>query len=166
MEITHDGARQIHPRRRVCGMCRALLVGCRAHAGGGAWGSCEGAARPELGPISGLAIVAKVEGHVRETGARHHGRQLHDRQAVPGYGDGRRRRYRDDRRGAGTAAAMAGQKIAFLARTEYSYIKTLTATAAGIKPRPIAGKRIAFSAGTGGEVYTAAAQGRGLRRTT
>ena len=27
-----------------------------------------------------------------------------------------------------TAAAMSGQKIAFLARTEYSYLKTLTAT--------------------------------------
>src|ERR1700686_18210 len=55
-----------------------------------------------------------------------------------------------------TAAAMAGQKIAFLARTEYSYIKTLTATAAGIgKLADLKGKRIAFSAGTGGEVYTA-----------
>jgi ABC-type nitrate/sulfonate/bicarbonate transport system substrate-binding protein len=55
-----------------------------------------------------------------------------------------------------TAAAMSGQKIAFLARTEYSYIKTLTATAAGIgKFADLKGKRIAFSAGTGGEVYTA-----------
>jgi ABC-type nitrate/sulfonate/bicarbonate transport system substrate-binding protein len=55
-----------------------------------------------------------------------------------------------------TAAAMSGQKIAFLARTEYSYIKTLTATAAGIsKLADLKGKRIAFSAGTGGEVYTA-----------
>jgi NitT/TauT family transport system substrate-binding protein len=54
-----------------------------------------------------------------------------------------------------TAAAMSGQKIAFLARTEYSYIKTLTATAAGIrKPADLKGKRIAFTAGTGGEVYT------------
>src|SRR3984893_18614958 len=55
-----------------------------------------------------------------------------------------------------TAAAMSGQKIAFLARTEYPYIKTLTATAAGIgKLADLKGKRIAFSAGTGGEVYTA-----------
>jgi ABC-type nitrate/sulfonate/bicarbonate transport system substrate-binding protein len=54
-----------------------------------------------------------------------------------------------------TAAAMSGQKIAFLARTEYSYIKTLTATAAEIhKPADLKGKRIAFTAGTGGEVYT------------
>jgi aliphatic sulfonates family ABC transporter substrate-binding protein len=54
-----------------------------------------------------------------------------------------------------TAAAMSGQKIAFLARTEYSYIKTLTATASGIgKFSDLKGKRIAFTAGTGGEVYT------------
>ena len=54
-----------------------------------------------------------------------------------------------------TAAAMSGQKIAFLTRTEYSYIKTLTATGAGIrKPADLKGKRIAFTAGTGGEVYT------------
>jgi len=54
-----------------------------------------------------------------------------------------------------TAAAMSGQKIAFLARTEYSYIKTLTATPAQIRtPADLKGKRIAFTAGTGGEVYT------------
>lgn len=54
-----------------------------------------------------------------------------------------------------TAAAMSGQKIAFLARTEYSYIKTLTAVSAGIsKLSDLKGKRIAFTAGTGGEVYT------------
>ena len=54
-----------------------------------------------------------------------------------------------------TAAAMSGQKIAFLARTEYSYIKTLTAAAAGInKLGDLKGKQVAYTAGTGGEVYT------------
>jgi NitT/TauT family transport system substrate-binding protein len=54
-----------------------------------------------------------------------------------------------------TAAAMSGQKIAFLARTEYSYLKTLTATAANIATfADLKGKRLAFTAGTGGEVYT------------
>jgi ABC-type nitrate/sulfonate/bicarbonate transport system substrate-binding protein len=54
-----------------------------------------------------------------------------------------------------TAAAMSGQKIAFLARTEYSYLKTLTASAANIATlADLKGKRIAFTAGTGGEVYT------------
>jgi aliphatic sulfonates family ABC transporter substrate-binding protein len=54
-----------------------------------------------------------------------------------------------------TAAAMSGVKIAFLARTEYSYIKTLTAASARIATlADLKGKRIAFTAGTGGEVYT------------
>jgi len=55
-----------------------------------------------------------------------------------------------------TAAAMAGQPIAFLTRTEYSDLKTLVSSAAGIaKPADLKGKRLAFTAGTGGEVYTA-----------
>lgn len=54
-----------------------------------------------------------------------------------------------------TAAAMAGQKIAFLARTQISDLKTLTAASAGIKSaRDLKGKRVAYTAGTGGEVYT------------
>jgi ABC-type nitrate/sulfonate/bicarbonate transport system substrate-binding protein len=56
-----------------------------------------------------------------------------------------------------TAAAMAQQPIAFLARTEYSNLKTLTATGARIEtPADLKGKRLAFTAGTGGEVYTMA----------
>lgn len=56
-----------------------------------------------------------------------------------------------------TAAAMSNQQIAFLARTEYSDLKTLTAAAAGIrKLSDLKGKRIAYTAGTGGEVYTQA----------
>lgn len=56
-----------------------------------------------------------------------------------------------------TAAAMANQRIAFLARMEYSYLKTLTATDAGIKTfADLKGKRIGYTAGTGGEVYTLA----------
>jgi ABC-type nitrate/sulfonate/bicarbonate transport system substrate-binding protein len=54
-----------------------------------------------------------------------------------------------------TAAAMSGQKIALLARTQYSDLKTLTAAAAGIKTaQDLKGKRLAYTAGTGGEVYT------------
>ena len=50
---------------------------------------------------------------------------------------------------------MAGQPIAFLARTEYSYLKTLTAAKAQVSSLPdLRGKRIAFTAGTGSEVYT------------
>jgi NitT/TauT family transport system substrate-binding protein len=54
-----------------------------------------------------------------------------------------------------TAAAMAKTPIAFLARTEYSDLKTLVAIAAGIKvPSDLKGKQIAYTAGTGSEVYT------------
>jgi ABC-type nitrate/sulfonate/bicarbonate transport system substrate-binding protein len=54
-----------------------------------------------------------------------------------------------------TAAAMAKTPIAFLARTEYSDLKTLVAVAARIKtPADLKGKRIAYTAGTGSEVYT------------
>lgn len=56
-----------------------------------------------------------------------------------------------------TAAAMSGQKIAFLARINHSDLKTLTAASAGIKSaQDLKGKRLAYTAGTGGEVYTLA----------
>jgi ABC-type nitrate/sulfonate/bicarbonate transport system substrate-binding protein len=54
-----------------------------------------------------------------------------------------------------TAAALAGQKIALLARMEYSDDKTLTRSAAHIAtPTDLKGRRIGFSAGTGSEIYT------------
>ncbi len=54
-----------------------------------------------------------------------------------------------------TAAAMANQPIAFLARMEYSDLKTLTASNKNISSIfDLKGKKIGFTAGTGGEVYT------------
>jgi len=56
-----------------------------------------------------------------------------------------------------TAAAMAGQPIAFLARMEYSYLKTLVSTSSGINnAADLKGKRIGMTVGTGSEVYTMA----------
>ena len=56
-----------------------------------------------------------------------------------------------------TAAAMAKQSIAFLARMEYSDLKTVVDAKSGIKtPADLKGKKIAFTAGTGSEVYTMA----------
>jgi len=56
-----------------------------------------------------------------------------------------------------TAAAMANQRVAFLARIEYSDLKTLAATDAKIKTiADLRGNRIGYTAGTGGEVYTLA----------
>lgn len=54
-----------------------------------------------------------------------------------------------------TAAAMSKQPIAFLARMEYSDLKTLVTTDSKIStPADLKGKRIGYTAGTGGEVYT------------
>jgi NitT/TauT family transport system substrate-binding protein len=50
---------------------------------------------------------------------------------------------------------MTKSPIAFLARTEYSDLKTVIAADSGIKsPADLKGKRIAYTAGTGSEVYT------------
>jgi ABC-type nitrate/sulfonate/bicarbonate transport system substrate-binding protein len=54
-----------------------------------------------------------------------------------------------------TAATMAKQPIAFLARMEYSYLKTLTLKSSNIATiADLKGKKIGFTAGTGSEVYT------------
>lgn len=56
-----------------------------------------------------------------------------------------------------TAAAMAKQPIAFIARMEYSDLKTLASVSSGIRTlSDIKGKRIGMTVGTGGEVYTMA----------
>lgn len=56
-----------------------------------------------------------------------------------------------------TAAAMAKQPIAFLARMEMSDLKTLVSSSSGIQSKAdLKGKKIAFTAGTGSEVYTMA----------
>lgn len=54
-----------------------------------------------------------------------------------------------------TAAAMSNIPIAFLARTQYSDLKTLTAVDSDINTASdLEGKRIGYTAGTGGEVYS------------
>lgn len=53
-----------------------------------------------------------------------------------------------------TAAAFAQQKIALLARLEYSELKTLVAVPGVTAPAQLKGKRIGYTAGTGSEVYT------------
>ena len=107
------------------------------------------------GPISGVSIVAARKGYFANNGLDVQvsnfttGKQCLDT-VMGGAAD-----IATTAEAPTTAAAMSGQKIAFLARTEYSYIKTLTAAAAGInKLGDLKGKRIAFTAGTGGEVYT------------
>ena len=54
-----------------------------------------------------------------------------------------------------TAAAMAKQPIAFLARINYAFVKTLVSEKSGIKGiGDLSGKTIGYTVGTGGEVYT------------
>ena len=108
-----------------------------------------------LSPISGIVLVAKVKGLFEK-----HGLDITTSNFTTG------KLCLDTVVGGGadiattaeaptTAAAMAKQPIAFLARMEYSDLKTLAAASSGIKTKAdLKGKRIAFTAGTGSEVYT------------
>lgn len=109
-----------------------------------------------LAPISALAIVAKSKGIFEK-----HGLDI----TVSNFTSGKQ--CLDTVVGGGadiattaeapvTAAAMANQPIAFVAGMEYSDLKTVVAAKAGIKSKAdLRGKKIAFTAGTGSEVYTA-----------
>ena len=109
-----------------------------------------------LGPISGLAIVAKSKGIFEK-----HGLDI----TVSNFTSGKQ--CLDTVIGGGadiattaeapvTASAMANQPIAFIAGMEYSDLKTVVAAKAGVKTKAdLRGKRIGFTAGTGSEVYTA-----------
>ncbi len=108
-----------------------------------------------LSPISGIVLVAKAKGMFEK-----HGLDITTSNFTSG------KLCLDTVIGGGadiattaeaptTAAAMAKQPIAFLARMEYSDLKTLVAAGSGIKTKAdLKGKRIAFTAGTGSEVYT------------
>lgn len=106
-------------------------------------------------PISGISIIAKAKGFFEANGLDvtvsnfTTGKQCLDT-VVGGGAD-----IATTAESPTTAAAMAKTPIAFLARTEYSDLKTLVATAAEVKtPADLRGKRIAYTAGTGSEVYT------------
>lgn len=106
-------------------------------------------------PISGVTMVAKANGYFDEQGLD---------VEVLGFTSGRAALEAVIGGGAHiattaeaptTASAMSDTPIAFLARTQYSDLKTLTATDSGINSiEDLAGKRIGYTAGTGGEVYS------------
>jgi ABC-type nitrate/sulfonate/bicarbonate transport system substrate-binding protein len=110
-----------------------------------------------LNPISGITIIAKSEGLFEK-----HGLDI----TVSNFTTGKQ--CLDTVVGGGadiattaeapvTAAAMSGQPIAFVAGMEYSDLKTLGSAKAGLKTKAdLKGKKIAFTAGTGSEVYTMA----------
>ena len=110
-----------------------------------------------LSPISGVAIVAAKKGFYEKYGLEitisnfTSGKQALNT-VLGGAAD-----ISTTAEAPTSAAAMSKQPIAFLARMEYSDLKTLTATKAGITGKEgLKGKRIAFTAGTGSEVYTMA----------
>jgi ABC-type nitrate/sulfonate/bicarbonate transport system substrate-binding protein len=109
-----------------------------------------------LGPISGLAIVAKSKGIFEKNGLDitvsnfTSGKQCLDT-VIGGGAD-----IATTAEAPVTASAMANQPIAFVAGMEYSDLKTVVAAKAGVKTKAdLRGKRIGFTAGTGSEVYTA-----------
>ncbi len=108
-----------------------------------------------LSPISGVAIVAKQRGFFDK-----HGLEV----AVSNFTTGRQALEAVMAGGADistvaeapiTAGAMAKQRMALLARINFSDVKTLTDTSDRIaKASDLKGKRIGYAAGTGSEVYT------------
>ncbi len=110
-----------------------------------------------LSPISGVAIVAIEKGMFSDHGLAitqsnfTSGKQALN--AVLGGGA----QIATTAEAPTTAAAMAKLPIAFLARMEYSDLKTVVSTSSGIgAPADLKGKKLAFTAGTGSEVYTMA----------
>lgn len=128
----------------------ALWIGAAANAA-----ATEVRLAVNVSPISGMAIVAKEKGFFEARGLD---------VAVSNFTSGRdalnsvlggAADFATTAEAPVTAAAMARQPIAFLARMEYSDLKTLVRADAGISaPSELRGKRVAFTAGTGGEVYT------------
>ncbi len=110
-----------------------------------------------MSPISGVTIIAKDKGFFEK-----HGLDI----SVSGFTSGKQclnavlggaAEIATTAEAPTTAAAMSKQPIAFLARMEYSDLKTLTAAGSGIKSlADLKGKKVAFTAGTGSEVYTVA----------
>ena len=108
-----------------------------------------------LAPISGLVIIAKQKNFFEKYGLD---------VAVSNFTSGRQALETVLGGGADiattaeapiTAAALARQKIALLARMEYSDDKTLVSKASGINSAAdLKGKRIGYTVGTGGEIYT------------
>lgn len=110
-----------------------------------------------LSPISGIAIVAMEEGIFAKNGLSITQSNFTSGKQALNAVLGGAAHIATTAEAPTTAAAMAKQPIAFLARMEYSDLKTLTSTSAAITTaEDLKGKKIAFTAGSGSEVYTMA----------
>ena len=138
---------------RIAALATAMLIGLNAaptHAA-----KYKATLAQNMSPISGVAIIAKEKGIFEKNGLDI---------SVSGFTSGKQclnavlggaAQIATTAESPTTAAAMSKQPIAFLARMEYSDLKTLTAKGSAIKKlADLKGKKIAFTAGTGSEVYT------------
>lgn len=110
-----------------------------------------------LSPISGIAIVAMEEGMFSKNGLNITQSNFTSGKQALNAVLGGAAQIATTAEAPTTAAAMAKQPIAFVARMEYSDLKTLTSASANIGvAEDLKGKKIAFTAGSGSEVYTMA----------
>lgn len=143
------------PSLKAIAVAAALAAGLQAAAVQAA--TYKATLAQNMSPISGVTIVAKEKGFFEKNGLDI---------SVSGFTSGKQclnavlggaAEIATTAEAPTTAAAMSKQSIAFLARMEYSDLKTLTAAGSGIKTMAdLKGKKIAFTAGTGSEVYTVA----------
>lgn len=146
--------------RRLGAACAALLTAAAlalAAPRAAQAAEMEATLALNLSPISGVAIVAIEKGFFEKKGlAITQSNFTSGKQALNAVLGGAAQ-IATTAEAPTTAAAMAKQPIAFLARMEYSDLKTLTAAGSGIETlADLKGKKIAFTAGTGSEVYTMA----------
>ncbi len=108
-----------------------------------------------LSPISGVTIIADKKGFFKKNGLEISISNFTSGKQCLNTVIGGAAEIATTAEAPTTAAAMSKQPIAFLARMEYSDLKTLTATKSAIKTKEdLKGKKLAFTAGTGSEVYT------------
>lgn len=107
-----------------------------------------------LSPISALPLIAQNKGYFQQQGLE---------VAIANFTSGRQALETVLGGGADiataaespvTAATFAKQKVALVARMEYSELKTLVAAPGYKTPADLKGKRLGYTAGTGSEVYT------------
>ena len=139
----------------VSGLATAMLAGAGSLPVSAA--EFEATLAQNLSPISGVTIIAKAKGFFETNGLDITVSNFTSGKQSLNAVLGGAAEIATTAEAPTTAAAMSKQPIAFLARMEYSDLKTLTRTGAGIKTAAeLKGKKLAFTAGTGSEVYTMA----------
>lgn len=148
------------PRKRfgrLTGLAGAALCAALAIVPQSAAADMKATLALNLSPISGVAIVAIEEGFFAKRGLDVTQSNFTSGKQALNAVLGGAAQIATTAEAPTTAASMAKQPIAFLARMEYSDLKTVTSAASGIASlSDLKGKKLAFTAGTGSEVYTTA----------